>query len=571
MKAQVDALLKALGESGCEGARARMSDLVGAIQAPIDGALTRAVLDTLRSRRCFLAMQVFAAEAAKVAQGNLLVYVKRQLAQAKIELGRLDEAVNLLRGLAPEIDAGGSAKERSEVSGLLGRAHKQRFVEAVAGGARGDDELRAAVRAYHRVYDLDKAWHGANIVALVARAERDGINVDTDSAEVWARRLLEALEEEARPTWGPWTYASAGEAFLALGDHRNVADCFAHYWNMANADGFALAGTERQLIEIWQITDKSADPLLRSLVVHLAARKLAAPRGGARFTPDDLQGLASELQAASGMAEATFGAGSSIPLERMLRLLDRAKSICRITDLADPDRAGTGFLVNGPDLHASLTGVFVLTNHHVLHGPEATDALLACPAYAGSIDVAQAEAEFHYWQGLPKARRIKLEEVLWWSPRHEADFALASLSEAVPPDLAVPLSHTPKPLGSRNVKDPKQRGKVMVVGHPKGGALSFSVSDNEVVDHELDDYSYDHPRRIHYRTPTEPGSSGSPVFHHKTLEAVGLHRSGGVQPLRPDWPRAKVDDVYEANEAVAVRSVLERLRQGPRQPSTHQW
>ena len=30
------------------------------------------------------------------------------------------------------------------------------------------------------------------------------------------------------------------------------------------------------LIEIWQITDKSADPFLRSLVVHLAARKLAA-------------------------------------------------------------------------------------------------------------------------------------------------------------------------------------------------------------------------------------------------------------------------------------------------------
>ena len=60
MKEQVEALLKALGESGCEGARDRMSDLVDAIHAPIDGDLTRVVLDTLRSRRCFLAMQVFA-------------------------------------------------------------------------------------------------------------------------------------------------------------------------------------------------------------------------------------------------------------------------------------------------------------------------------------------------------------------------------------------------------------------------------------------------------------------------------------------------------------------------------
>jgi len=559
MKEQVGALLKALGESGCEGARARMSDLVDAIQAPIDGALTRAVLDALRSRRCFLAMQVFATEAAKAADGNLLVYVKRQLAQAKIELGRLDEAVTLLEALVPDVEHGGSVKERSEVTGLLGRAHKQRFVEAVAGGARGDDELRAAVRAYSRVYDLDQAWHGANIVALAARAERDGIRADTDNAKAWAQRLLDALQEKARPSWDPWTYASAGEAYLALGDRDNVADCFAHYWNMSNADGFALAGTERQLIEIWQVTEKSADPFLRSLVAQLAARKVAAPRFGARFTAADLQRLATELQAASGSAEATFGAGSAIPLERMLRLLDRAKSICRITDLTDPDKAGTGFLVNGPDLHASLTGVLVLTNHHVLHGPEATDALLASPQYAGSIDVARAQAEFHYWQGLPKARTIKLEKVLAWSPRHEADFALASLSETVPPDLAVPLSHAPKPLASRNVVDPKQRDKVIVVGHPKGGDLAFSVSDNEVVDHELDDDSYDHARRIHYRTPTEPGSSGSPVFHHKTLEAVGLHRSGGVSQLRDDWPRAKPDEDYEANEAVAVRSVLERM------------
>ena len=243
----------------------------------------------------------------------------------------------------------------------------------------------------------------------------------------------------------------------------------------------------------------------------------------------------------------------------MLRLLDRAKSICRITDLGDPDKAGTGFLVNGPDLHASLTGVFVLTNHHVLHGPEATDALLASPQYAGSIDVAQAQAEFHYWQGLPRPRTIKLEKVVHSSPRDEADFALASLSEVVPPDLALPLSHAPKPLGSRNVVDPKQRDKVIVVGHPKGGDLSFSVSDNEVVDHELDDNQYAWPRRIHYRTPTEPGSSGSPAFHHKTLDTVGLHRSGGVKQLRDDWPRARPDEIYEANEAVSIRSLLERL------------
>ena len=114
----------------------------------------------------------------------------------------------------------------------------------------------------------------------------------------------------------------------------------------------------------------------------------------------------------------------------------------------------------------------------------------------------------------------------------------------------------PKPLGSRNVVDARQRAKVFIVGHPKGGDLSFSVSDNEVVDHELDDEPCDRPRRIHYRTPTEPGSSGSPVFHHKSLEVVGLHRTGRAKPLRDDWPRAGDGEIYEANEAVSMRSLL---------------
>ena len=100
-----------------------------------------------------------------------------------------------------------------------------------------------------------------------------------------------------------------------------------------------------------------------------------------------------------------------------------------------------------------------------------------------------------------------------------------------------------------------------MIGHPLGGVLSFSVSDNEVVDHELDDNPLvpPHSRRIHYRAPTEPGSSGSPVLHPETLDVVGLHRSGRVMPMRPDWPRAKPDEPYQANEAVSIRSIRDYL------------
>jgi len=245
----------------------------------------------------------------------------------------------------------------------------------------------------------------------------------------------------------------------------------------------------------------------------------------------------------------------------LLGLLDKAKAICRISDPFNPTQGGTGFLVNGHDISPQLQGLFVLTNHHVLHGKEASETLLEGPDYRGSVDVERADVEFHYWDGRPGSFKVKLKEVIRSSPRSEADFALASLTDDVAVERALSLSPKERPLGSRNVLDPKQRAKIFVVGHPRGGVLSFSFSDNEVVDHELDDKPSvpSTPRRIHYRAPTEPGSSGSPVFHHDTLEVVGLHRSGNVGPLRADWPRARKDERYEANEAVSLRSIRECL------------
>lgn len=561
MRDEVDALLKALAGSGCGGAELLMPRLLGAIQAPVDEDKTREALDALRSRRCFALMNVLASHVMKVTAGDHSIYVGRQLAQAQIELNLLDDAIELLNGLTRDVIERGSSKDRSEVTGLLGRALKQRFVQTVAAGGNAEEDLRASIRRYSEVFDSDPAWHGANVVALVARAERTRVKVDTDSAEKWARKLLRELREKAQGSWGPWDYASAGEAYLALNERDNAADCFARYWNMPNVDLFALAGTERQLREIWQITSDSRDSFLSSLLLHLGARRLAAAGGAARYDAAELVKLAARLEAASGQAEATFGAGSAIPIERVLALLDRAKAICRITDSLNPQRGGTGFLVNGRDLSPRLEGLFVLTNHHVLHGKEASEALLEEPGYEGSIDVERAHAEFHYWDGRADTHKLKLEDVVCFSERGKADFALASLAENVPVERGLSLSAKERPLGSRNVVDPKQRAKIFVVGHPQGGVLSFSFSDNEVVDHELDDRPSDPaaPRRIHYRAPTEPGSSGSPVFHHETLDVVGLHRSGRVSPLRPDWPRARADERYEANEAVSIRSIREYL------------
>ncbi|HBL29593.1 MAG TPA: serine protease, partial [Acidobacteria bacterium] len=45
--------------------------------------------------------------------------------------------------------------------------------------------------------------------------------------------------------------------------------------------------------------------------------------------------------------------------------------------------------------------------------------------------------------------------------------------------------------------------KVYVIGHPLGGGLSLSLTDNALLGTS--------ERLLHYRAPTEGGSSGSPV------------------------------------------------------------
>jgi hypothetical protein len=59
MKEQADALLSAMTEHGCEGARAGMAAVVESIRSPLDGPSTRRLLDTLRSHRCFAPMKTF--------------------------------------------------------------------------------------------------------------------------------------------------------------------------------------------------------------------------------------------------------------------------------------------------------------------------------------------------------------------------------------------------------------------------------------------------------------------------------------------------------------------------------
>jgi V8-like Glu-specific endopeptidase len=78
-----------------------------------------------------------------------------------------------------------------------------------------------------------------------------------------------------------------------------------------------------------------------------------------------------------------------------------------------------------------------------------------------------------------------------------------------------------------------------VVGHPLGGGLSFSLEDNLLLDWDQ--------RVVHYRTPTEPGSSGSPVFDDQ-WRLIALHHAGGSNMRRLNGKPG----TYEANDGINI-------------------
>ena len=91
--------------------------------------------------------------------------------------------------------------------------------------------------------------------------------------------------------------------------------------------------------------------------------------------------------------------------------------------------------------------------------------------------------------------------------------------------------------------------RLYVIGHPGGGDLAFSLQDNFLLG------SNDH--LLHYRTPTEGGSSGSPVFEADDWRVVALHHAGDPNMKRIDGEGG----TYEANEGIAIRAIQQAVRE----------
>ena len=539
------------------------------------------------------------------AQGNLGRALKQTYVNAA---SAIDEKVAALKATA--------ASDGREVSG-------EDIAAATKGMVQPDpSDLKDATRAYLAVWDKTKSqgkgstYHAINAASLISRAARDSVGVGDGgwARDEDARRIAEAIihihGDDLRSALGQgsspgdiWTLATCGEAFLVLGQLEDAAQCYGAYAGNPANTAFNLASSLRQLLEVWKLSGE--DPGTGGSIVRVlkaALLNLDTPKDGddiddvddvptesvslsvkeARLIQSDLENAETEGASSSAGFEAYFkkrghgqAEGSMVDVARLTGAVHRARSICAIQVVRGGEwvPGGTGFVMDGGSLNPDWADqTVILTNFHVTAQNDETLSASFRRCRAVFVDVNPYDGndlEFH----------VGFEAVLWASGLTAHDTVILKPDAALPTDVA--------PLQAGDVTDylPKRRSPdrdgtdmhVVILGFPAERKLTYSFGDELLLDHdasapgrapkiplELDGA----PVRLHYRTPSLPGSSGSPIFEAGTWKLVGIHHRG-----RPDTPRLPPKNsvppqTYEANEGIWLQSIMAAIKADATAPAT---
>jgi hypothetical protein len=204
--------------------------------------------------------------------------------------------------------------------------------------------LRQAIACYREIYDEDPhkhLWHGVNLVAWMHRARTDGVAIrGLPDSRVLAGAIVEAVRNPQGRAVESWDYASAAEACIALDDWDGATHWLERYIQEESTDRFALAGTLRQLTEVWRFTAET--PEAGQLVVALRGALLKSRDGRLQLTPTQLQRTAPALD------------NPGPRLERILQPM--AAGFAARSDLAGTSGAGIARSFREADLHVHREG-----------------------------------------------------------------------------------------------------------------------------------------------------------------------------------------------------------------------
>lgn len=509
------------------------SDFVGELRAranPSSREEYGPVLEALRDHRRYAALVHVIDELLGTDVRDPAVI--RLYGQVLIEQGRPAAALAVLTAVTADPAA---QSQWLEARGSMGRCHKELYLRTID-PARRAAHLRQALATYLGSYldDPDERhWLGINAVALLARAASEHIDVpDHPDPGEESRRLATAVHEAVgrMPAGDVWAGATAIESLVATGDTGGAERQLERYIEQARPNAFALNALLRQLTEIWEL-DVTTPPG-STLLPQLRSELLRKTGGELSLDPGELRVERLERVTRSEHLEKVLGTDRYQTLNWYMKGLERCRAVARI-ETENEDGVGTGFLVRGEDLAPGLPEVVLMTNGHVI--PE-------------NLRIDEAVVSFHAAAADGnEAQRFSVVRQWWYRPSQspQLDTTLLEL-DGLPSDV------TPVPIakGLPNLTS-EARPRAYVIGHPRGlEQPQFSLQDNHLLD--VDD------TRLHYRSPTEGGSSGSPVFD-KAWNLIGLHHAGSLEMRRLHGP-----GFYPANEGIRLSAIISALRaEGP--------
>lgn len=469
---------------------------------------------------------------------GLDLLVEKSYITALIELGDLDEAEQSLAKVIPyatSLNTQQAKIELGEYQGQQARIAKQRYVLF-----DDIDSLDKAIKLYALRYHNNSRpyYHGINIIALVAIQERLDIGLeiadDLKLPKLAEDILNDVLNRVMKGDDSQWLFATASEAYLAL-NQCDLAELWLYrFLQHTLTRPFHIESYSRQLREIWHgnalRNTSCADKLSRIIdqYVMRTQKRWSISTEMLKTVHVDPKAL-----------EKNFSGERTFTVNMIRRMLEKCASIGCVTDKSG-HRVGTGFLVSAQSLNLGINQELVfVTNSHVI-----SDSI------AGAVSPSDAWVTFELEcvvKGQPISHKV-LSPVMFTSPPGNLGVTSGEMLDVT----VVKLKTWPKgglPLSvNDNLPIPSPRTKVFIVGHPSGDALQLSLHDTELLD------ICDEERLLHYRTPTEPGSSGSPVFN-MNWEVVALHHAGSSI-----MPQLHGKGEYEANEGISIRAIREAIQ-----------
>ena len=474
---------------------------------------------------------------------------RRLYGQYLINTGKATAAIDMLTPLAQRLPK--DDPEFAEAMGLIGRANKQIFFDA---GDKADSAARAAlaeaVAAYRVPFEQSpekNTWHGVNLLALLNRARRLGLQIAPDlSLKQVATTVVAELAATPPDKRDPdWHLPTLAEASLGLEDWDVVEQNIRAYAASDQVQPFQIESTLRQFTQVWDI--EALDERGRGVVATLRARLLQLTGGEIKATPDEMRRWREQAAPPDQQLEAILGEDGPRTYRWWKAGLDCAASVCAVRKRLG-QRFGTGFLVRAGALGLSPPDeLVVLTNFHVVN-------------QTGTINALTPESAEVAFEAANASPALPVKSILWSSSVERHDATVLRLDGA--PAGVAPLRV------ATSLPEVAPNAKVYVVGHPKGQELAFSFQDNELLDHEGPPGGkpqFPHVSRVHYRTPTDKGSSGSPVFNEEAWEVIALHHKGSKEGRDEEGlPRLNgKSGTYAANEGISIQSMKEAIGSSP--------